>query len=68
MSGQNRSGQSTARTTLSAAIERFTFHGASGPALRGVEIEVTPGSLTAVLGASGSGKSTLGRLLAAWLV
>jgi energy-coupling factor transport system ATP-binding protein len=68
MSRQDMSGQNTARTTLCAAIEAFTFHGGSGPALRGVEIDVTPGSLTAVLGGSGSGKSTLGRLLAAWLV
>ncbi|WP_240460205.1 ABC transporter ATP-binding protein [Arthrobacter pascens] len=67
MSGRNTSGQNAARTTLCAAIEGFTFHGGSGPALRGVEIEITPGSLTAVLGGSGSGKSTLGRLLAAWL-
>lgn len=60
-------GEGAARVTLRAAIGSFIFHGESAPALRGVEIEAVPGSLTAVLGGSGSGKSTLGRLLAAWL-
>lgn len=60
-------GEEAARVTLRAAIASFIFHGESMPALRGVEIEAAPGSLTAVLGGSGSGKSTLGRLLAAWL-
>ena len=61
------SGQETARATLQAAIDSFAFHGDSAPALRGVQVEAVPGSLTAVLGGSGSGKSTLGRLLGAWL-
>jgi energy-coupling factor transport system ATP-binding protein len=65
--GRAAGGQNTAPTTLYAAIEAFTFHGDTVPALRAVEVEATPGSLTAVLGGSGSGKSTLGRLLAAWL-
>lgn len=61
------SGQETARATLHAAIDSFAFHGDPAPALRGVQVEAVPGSMTAVLGGSGSGKSTLGRLLAAWL-
>ncbi|WP_255768524.1 ABC transporter ATP-binding protein [Pseudarthrobacter sulfonivorans] len=52
---------------LAARVTSFTYHGASGPALAGVNVSVAPGSLTAVLGGSGSGKSTLGRLLAGWL-
>lgn len=57
----------TARVALRARIGEFTFHGGTAPALRGVGLEIVPGSLTAVLGGSGSGKSTLGRLLAGWL-
>jgi energy-coupling factor transporter ATP-binding protein EcfA2 len=57
----------TTRMALRARIEGFTFHGGTAPALRGVGLEVAPGSLTAVLGGSGSGKSTLGKLLAGWL-
>jgi energy-coupling factor transport system ATP-binding protein len=52
---------------LTARIGRFTFHGATDPALRGVGVSVRPGTLTAVLGGSGSGKTTLGKLLAGWL-
>lgn len=37
------------------------------PALNRVDLALTPGSCTAIIGASGSGKSTLGRLLAGWL-
>ena len=58
----------TAATTLLASIALFSYHGASGPALHGVDVTAAPGTLTAVLGGSGSGKSTLGRLLGAWLL
>ncbi|MBT2532490.1 ABC transporter ATP-binding protein [Arthrobacter sp. ISL-48] len=55
------------RAALRAGIDEFTFHGGTAPALRGVGLEIAPGSLTAVLGGSGSGKSTLGKVLAGWL-
>ncbi|PNI07965.1 ABC transporter [Arthrobacter sp. AFG7.2] len=57
----------TSRPVLSAGIRSFTFHGDAAPALEAVDLQVVPGTLTAVLGPSGSGKSTLGRLLADWL-
>src|SRR5215210_3744831 len=42
----------------------FTYPGAGEPALRGVTLEVAPGSLLAVTGPVGSGKSALARLVA----
>lgn len=53
---------------LAAAIRSFTFHDGEAPVLGGLDLSITPGTLTGVLGGSGSGKSTLGRLLAGWLV
>ncbi|MBD1541573.1 ABC transporter ATP-binding protein [Arthrobacter sp. IA7] len=58
----------TAATTLLASVASFSYHGDPGPALRGVEVAASPGTLTAVVGGSGSGKSTLGRILGAWLL
>jgi energy-coupling factor transport system ATP-binding protein len=58
---------SATRTALRVRIDSFTFHGETRPALGNAVLQVTPGSLTAVLGGSGSGKSTLGKLLAGWL-
>ncbi|MDR6507804.1 energy-coupling factor transport system ATP-binding protein [Arthrobacter oryzae] len=52
---------------LHARIAAFSYHGEDAPALRNLEVDAAPGTLTAVLGGSGSGKSTLGRLLAGWL-
>ncbi|GGI84345.1 ABC transporter ATP-binding protein [Pseudarthrobacter scleromae] len=52
---------------LSAGIRSFTYHGDGVPVLEGIDLDLAPGTLTAVLGASGSGKSTLGRLLSGWL-
>jgi energy-coupling factor transport system ATP-binding protein len=41
----------------------YRYPEAAGPALRGLDLEVEPGSFTVVAGASGSGKSTLLRAL-----
>jgi ABC-type multidrug transport system fused ATPase/permease subunit len=42
---------------------RFTYPGAADEALRGVDLEVGPGEVLALVGASGAGKSTVARLL-----
>lgn len=42
----------------------FTYPGAKGPAVDGLEIEIPVGRLTAIIGPNGAGKSTLVRLLA----
>jgi putative ABC transport system ATP-binding protein len=44
--------------------KRFGSGGAAVDALRGVSVELPPGSFTAIMGPSGSGKSTLMHLLA----
>jgi len=50
---------------MSALAIREVWKGyGAGPVLRGVELEVQPGCLTAVLGHSGCGKTTLLRLIA----
>jgi iron complex transport system ATP-binding protein len=41
----------------------FTYPGASGPAIEGLDLDVDGGRLTAILGPNGAGKSTLVRLL-----
>jgi len=45
------------------SVKRLSKAFARAPVLRGVDLDVAPGSLVAVLGASGSGKTTLLRLL-----
>ena len=49
--------------TLELRELRFTYPGASRPALGGVSLRLEPGRRVAVVGASGSGKSTLAHLL-----
>ncbi|OAE01567.1 ABC transporter ATP-binding protein [Arthrobacter sp. OY3WO11] len=52
---------------LSAGIRSFTYFGDDASVLEGIDLNLVPGTFTAILGASGSGKSTLGRLLSGWL-
>ena len=42
---------------------RYTYPGAAAEALRGVDLEVGPGEVLALVGRSGAGKSTVARLL-----
>lgn len=41
----------------------FRYPGAAKPAIEALDLDVTPGAITAILGPNGSGKSTLLRLL-----
>src|SRR5262249_3805556 len=47
-----------------ARLEGVTAGFDEGPVLRNLDLELTPGRLTALVGANGSGKSTLCRVLA----
>ncbi|WAL99976.1 ATP-binding cassette domain-containing protein [Streptomyces sp. Je 1-369] len=46
----------------------FTYPGAEGPALSGVNVRVPRGKVTALVGANGSGKTTLTKVLAGLLL
>ncbi len=41
----------------------FTYGNAAAPVLRGIDLDIEPGRITAILGATGSGKSTLVNLI-----
>ncbi|RDI35284.1 ABC transporter ATP-binding protein [Lentzea flaviverrucosa] len=43
---------------------RFQYEGAAGPQLDGVDLELPPNGVTALVGPSGSGKTTMTRLVA----
>jgi energy-coupling factor transport system ATP-binding protein len=45
----------------------YSYHAASIPAVRDIDLEIADGSIVAVLGANGSGKSTLARLIGGML-
>ncbi|GAA2630108.1 ABC transporter ATP-binding protein [Streptomyces spororaveus] len=46
----------------------FTYPGADTPALKGVNVEIRPGAVTALVGANGSGKTTLTKIIAGILL
>ena len=52
------------RATGQVRFENVSLsYDSAGPALQGIDLDVEPGSLVAVLGAAGSGKSTLAHLI-----
>jgi putative ABC transport system ATP-binding protein len=56
--------QASAAVSASGVTRRYGSGDVAVDALRGVDVEITPGRLTAVMGPSGSGKSTLMHILA----
>ena len=50
-------------TRLAVRGLSFSYPGSATPALEGLDLDLGPGSLTALVGPSGSGKSTLAHLL-----
>lgn len=54
----------SARIGAPAAVRSLTFAYAGQPVLRGVDLELMPGEITALIGPNGAGKSTLVRCLA----
>ncbi|WP_327303576.1 ABC transporter ATP-binding protein [Streptomyces sp. NBC_01298] len=62
------SGQVSATAGLPATVRfegvTFTYPGGSRPVLHGLDLEIRPGELLAIVGLNGAGKSTLIKLLA----
>ena len=56
-------GPAAGRSVFTASGLRFTYPRAAAPALDGVDIDVPPGGVYAILGPNGSGKSTLLKVL-----
>jgi len=63
MSYGRRELDGTGAAHLSLDDVRFTYADAGEPVLRGVDLEVEPGRVVALVGATGAGKSTLTQLL-----
>ncbi|MGF1645326.1 MAG: ABC transporter ATP-binding protein [Kineosporiaceae bacterium] len=56
-------GTGASRGALSLTGVRFRYGGDGSDVLRGIDLDVTPGTTVALVGASGAGKSTLAHLL-----
>lgn len=61
---QPQSPQQPHDASISLRDVHFSYAAGSPAVLRGINLHVAPGSMTALVGASGSGKSTLVRLMA----
>ncbi|WP_051669554.1 ABC transporter ATP-binding protein [Bryobacter aggregatus] len=48
---------------MSIRVEALSYHYGNRPALEGIDFQLEPGTLTALLGSNGAGKSTLFKIL-----